>query len=78
MPIYRDENGRWILMTTESDARDITNKYLKAYVERNLEVVIRCRDCEWFYGDDFCTLHDSPEVPHGYCNYGKKNGEVIK
>lgn len=63
MPIYRNEEGRWILSTNSPDVVE----------------VVRCKDCRWFEKDGFhtnCKIMQFCVEAEDYCSRGERREDA--
>ena len=54
------------------DIRDIAKKELRYVKTIDAEVVVRCKDCEYYNGEYQYCVNDIYAKPNGYCSYGEE------
>lgn len=58
--------------------------YCSPKIARDVEVVVRCKDCRWAEKailDEYCvecTMYHTSSMKHGYCHHGERREEDDK
>ena len=58
-----------VLSTTEC-----IKKFVSTMPSADVQPVVRCKDCKWFYEDRWCARYLKSFLPDDFCSYGKRKG----